>query len=334
MKKLPVSVIIPSYNRAHTVVRAIKSALEETYGGDEIIVIDDGSTDETEKILLPFFTKIRYFCTENQGAGAARNFGVRIAQNPLIAFLDSDDEWFAGKLELQRKLHTACPDLTFSFTDFAVQKLSGEQSRNHLKYWHKDARAWEKILGLPKPYTSIATLPENFQDFDVYFGSLYLSELSANYVFTSTLVVNKAKAGDALLFGEDLPLYEDLECFARLAQIGKAAFLDIETAWQHAHTGPRLTDQKSYERATAQIKLIERVWGRDKNFLCRHRDKYEQVLKKHRLIRAKALISLGKTGEARNELNLVDQKPLYLFLLSLLPSWFVKGLFRFRRAIF
>lgn len=104
MSKNPtVSVIIPTYNRAHLIGRAVQSVLAQTYKDFEIIVVDDGSTDNTEEVVKNFGNS-RIRCArhgENKGAAAARNTGIKIARGSYIAFLDSDDEWLPEKLEKQ-----------------------------------------------------------------------------------------------------------------------------------------------------------------------------------------------------------------------------------------
>lgn len=107
MAKNPtVSVIIPTYNRAHLIDRAIQSVSNQTYHDFEIIVVDDASTDNTEEIVKSFNDeKIIYLRHEtNRGAQAARNTGIKAARGDWIAFLDSDDEWLPEKLELQSKV--------------------------------------------------------------------------------------------------------------------------------------------------------------------------------------------------------------------------------------
>lgn len=99
MKK--VSVVIPTYNRAEQVPHAVRSVLEQTDVPCEVIVIDDGSKDETEAALAPFAGSIRYIKTENGGVSAARNRGIREATCDWVAFLDSDDTWHPDKLRLQ-----------------------------------------------------------------------------------------------------------------------------------------------------------------------------------------------------------------------------------------
>jgi glycosyltransferase involved in cell wall biosynthesis len=97
-----VSVIIPTYNRCEYVTRAIDSVLAQTYKNYEIIVVDDGSTDDTAKVLEKRYKgKISYIYQKNQGPSAARNKGLRAALYDLVAFLDSDDFWLPRKLEYQ-----------------------------------------------------------------------------------------------------------------------------------------------------------------------------------------------------------------------------------------
>lgn len=109
MSKTPlVSVVIPTFNRAEQVLAALESVLAQTYREFEVIVVDDGSTDETESTLQPLIgahngkgNQIRYLFQSNQGQSAARNKGASEARGEWIAFLDSDDVWLPEKLELQ-----------------------------------------------------------------------------------------------------------------------------------------------------------------------------------------------------------------------------------------
>jgi glycosyltransferase involved in cell wall biosynthesis len=96
-----VSVVIPTYNYGHFVTGAVDSVLAQTYRDLEVIVVDDGSTDDTRERLKPYGDRIRYIYQPNQGLPAARNTGIRAARGELIALLDSDDQWHPRKLEVQ-----------------------------------------------------------------------------------------------------------------------------------------------------------------------------------------------------------------------------------------
>lgn len=96
-----ISVLIPVYNSENYIAEAIESVLQQTYQDFEIIVVDDGSTDNTRQMVESFGEKVQYHYQENSGAGASRNKCVRLSRGEFLAFLDSDDVWSKNKLELQ-----------------------------------------------------------------------------------------------------------------------------------------------------------------------------------------------------------------------------------------
>ncbi len=98
---MDVSVIIPSYNRAHLLGRALNSVLAQSLPADEIIVVDDGSEDQTKPLLQQKYPQVRCISTAHRGVSAARNVGIKSAKGRWIALLDSDDEWLADKLKTQ-----------------------------------------------------------------------------------------------------------------------------------------------------------------------------------------------------------------------------------------
>ena len=142
------SVVIPTYNRASLAARAIASVLISLVPGDEIIVVDDGSTDGTAEVVKAFGKPVRYHRIDNAGPSAARNAGIRLALGKFVAFLDSDDVWISGKLELQRNLLAARPDILFCFSDYAARYPSGEE-RHRVK---------SSVSGLPLPQIWLAFL--------------------------------------------------------------------------------------------------------------------------------------------------------------------------------
>lgn len=96
-----VSIIIPTYNRAKLISRAIESVLAQTYKDYEIIIVDDGSTDNTQEVLAVYMDRIRYVRQSNKGISGARNRGIGEVQGEYVAFLDSDDTWVPEKLAVQ-----------------------------------------------------------------------------------------------------------------------------------------------------------------------------------------------------------------------------------------
>jgi hypothetical protein len=139
-------------------------------------------------------------------------------------------------------------------------------------------------------------------------------------VLTSSLVARRIECGAALHFGEDVPVFEDVECFGRIASRGKAAFFDCETAWQHGHAGERISERGRPLRVAAEIKVLERVWGADPAFLAVHDVEYRRVLDDLHRSRVGDLIVLGQLREARDELALMQHPPLIYRVLARLPA--------------
>lgn len=144
MSLAQVSVIIPSYNSGHLVTQAVDSVIAQTNAPSEIIVVDDGSQDDTHKRLLPYRARIRYIRQNNQGVSSARNHGIRLAKGEFIAFLDADDVWHPRKLELQMELLRNNPELGLlgaRLFDWpaAVFPLLPDEARGRLTYvsWHQ-----------------------------------------------------------------------------------------------------------------------------------------------------------------------------------------------------
>jgi len=105
-----ISVIIPTHNRAWSLAAAIDSVLAQDRCSFELIVVDDGSTDETAALLQTYARRLTVVRQVNRGVSAARNTGIRCASGPLIAFLDSDDRWLPGKLQVQAAFFEERPD--------------------------------------------------------------------------------------------------------------------------------------------------------------------------------------------------------------------------------
>jgi glycosyltransferase involved in cell wall biosynthesis len=330
---LAVSVVIPTYNRARLVVRAVASALVTCTHDDEILVVDDGSTDGTEAALAPYRDRIRLLRGERGGAGAARNRGIREARRPLVALLDSDDEWWPDKLQLQRAVLQARPEALSCFSNFGVREEGGSETPHYLVRWSNDLRGWDEILGAGVAFSTLAALPAGRADFRVHVGDLYPCEMERDYILTSTFVVRRERAGTALRFAEDVPTLEDWECFGRVLGAGPAAFLDCDTAWQWGHSGPRLTDAGTDKVVGARLKLLERVWGADGAFLARHGDNYRRVRAAQHLRRAACLIHQGRTREARLDLRRAGTSPLMYRLLAAMPGPLTRGLLRLRRLL-
>ena len=180
-----VSVIIPTYNRADMVVRAVESVLAQTYQGFEIIVVDDGSTDNTIARLDGFKGRISVIRQERQGVSAARNTGIAAAKGDLLAFLDSDDQWLPDKLALQADFFDRFPDALICQTE---------------EIWIRNGRRVNPKNRHKKPSG------------DVFEPSLHLCLVSPS------AVMMRRKLFDLVgLFDENLPACEDYDLWLRVS---------------------------------------------------------------------------------------------------------------------
>lgn len=199
MKNALVSVIIPVYNRADTIKRAVDSVLCQTHGNLELIIVDDGSTDNTVAIVKAYKDeRIRIICQEHGGANKARNTGIANAKGEFIAFQDSDDAWYVDKLDTQIKLmeeenYPAC------YSAYNLHK-------NHL----------------------VHTVPVNFEDRNRYQEGLREVLKERNVVGTPTLIFRRevlTLLGNEY-FDEQMPRLQDYDFVIRLIKVCGMAYVN------------------------------------------------------------------------------------------------------------
>lgn len=201
MEILSISVIIPTYNRANTIRNAIESIINQTYSVNEIIIIDDNSTDDTEHIVKSLKNeRIIYLKNkENRGASYSRNIGIKLSSSELIAFLDSDDRWIENKLELQIE-YLKKYDLDVVSSLMRIQKNNGETHT-----WPQFKMQKEIII-------------ENF-----YPGTFLI-----NYFGTPTLLMRKSTFYSVNGFDDKLPRWQDWDLIIRLSKNKKIGIINRE----------------------------------------------------------------------------------------------------------
>lgn len=117
-----ISVVIPTYNRGFCIHSALNSVFAQTLRPYEVIVVDDGSSDDTAAVVATYGQSVRYLVQRNAGASAARNTGIHAASGAWVAFLDSDDEWQPNKLEIQVRELQQYPEAVGHFVDCLIQR--------------------------------------------------------------------------------------------------------------------------------------------------------------------------------------------------------------------
>lgn len=182
-----VSVIIPAYNQAEFLREAIQSVLSQSYENYEIIVVDDGSTDDTALIASQFADRIRYIHQDNQGLAGARNTGIYTAQGEFIGLLDADDQWRPNYLEEMLKLTASYPDASVYYCEAQGMDVNG--------------------LDLPQTFGSSRLLRKY---------SIYQILLRSNFIIPSTVLMRRISILTAGLFDQNLRSFEDWDLWFRL----------------------------------------------------------------------------------------------------------------------
>jgi glycosyltransferase involved in cell wall biosynthesis len=184
-KKPLVSVIIPTYNRGWILKEAIDSALAQDFRDFELIVVDDGSTDETKKILDGYDQELMVMRQSNRGVSAARNRGIAAAAGRLIAFLDSDDLWLPRKLSTQVAYFDSNPDAVIAQTE-EIWIRNGMRVNPKIRH-HKFA------------------------------GMIFERSLALCLVSPSAVMMRRSLFDEVGLFDEDLPACEDYDLWLRIS---------------------------------------------------------------------------------------------------------------------
>lgn len=195
MTKNPlISVVIPVYNRSDMILRALDSVHAQTYRNYELIVVNDGSTDATERVLRELASDIILINTENRGVSAARNIGIENAKGEWIAFLDSDDLWMEDKLQKQIYYIEENPKIRIFQSDEVWIRNSKR---------HNPKKKHQKIG-----------------------GDIFIPSLSLCLVSPSAVIIHKDIFSDYGLFDENMPVCEDYDLWLRIAYFEQIGLLD------------------------------------------------------------------------------------------------------------
>ncbi len=227
-KRSKVSVVIPTYNRVSTVVRAIESVLTQTYQDLEIIVVDDGSTDNTHEVIRRLHDpRLRYIRHDgNRGGSAARNTGIEASTGEYIAFLDSDDEWLPQKLEKQvYLLQRSDSSVGAVYSGFVVINEHGERTN----------------ISIPK-----------------YRGAILKDLFSVNSVGTvSTVMIRRECVSQVGAFDSAMVSCQDWDMWIRLAKHYKFDFVPEVLVYYHfGHNGQITKDWRA--AAHGHLRIVEK----------------------------------------------------------------------------
>lgn len=338
-----VSVIVPCYNRADIVGETIESVLAQSYQLLEIIIVDDGSTDDTREVVTRYSDpRIRYFYKTNGGLSSARNAGLDEARGEFIAFLDSDDVWHPWKLSAQIEIFSRYGSVGLVWSDMSTFEVVGRViAERHLREYysaysvvqlearHSAAGCLSDLVDGTPP--SIAACP--FYVFDVFHEMF-----SGNLVHPSTAVVRRQRLRESGPFEVEVTGHgaEDYHFYFRICALGPVAFLDAPTTLYRVHASQLSTCNRLHE-ARGNLKVVTHWLDRRPSTLP------QPVIQKslatsHAWLGAEELNAGDPRAAARHlwrSLRLDSRQPstLFLLMISLFPPTATAVLRALKRAL-
>ncbi len=267
-----VSVIIPTYNRADFLKEAVDSVLAQDHPDFELIVVDDGSTDETPELLDRYGDDLRVVRQENAGVSAARNAGIARAAGDLIAFLDSDDLWLPGKLSAQTAFFDARPESVICQTEEVWVRRGRRVNPGNR---HRKRAGW------------------------IFIPSLFLCLVSP-----SAVMMRRRLLKEVGLFDESLPACEDYDLWLRIACRHPIDLIETPLIVKRGGHADQLSAAPGLDRHRIQsiLKILE---GED--LPADYREAAITVLAKKCRIYANGCFKRGRRDEGRRCTALADR---------------------------
>ncbi len=275
MRSQLVSIILPTFNRGYCLPAAIDSVRAQSHPNWELIVIDDGSTDDTRELMSRYAgdDRVRYVWQANGGVAAARNTGLALARGNFIAFLDSDDTWKPFKLRLQLDVMGALPDVGMVWTEMDAVRPDGcTESPAYLAEMYDNYRRFPKDKLFSSTFrlddlvpSSASPMPEAC----VYSGSIFSAMVAGNLVHTSTVLLRRDVAQRVGAFNEQLrPTGEDFDFHLRTCRETRVALVDVATITYMTGRDDQLTSESHQHRmAVNYLRTITPVIEHDRHLL-------------------------------------------------------------------
>lgn len=293
-----VSIIMPAFNAQDFIVRSLKSACDQTYTNIEIIVVDDGSTDNTADIIKSYDDyRIRYLYQSNQGQGVARNKGVEVSKGQYITFLDADDRYLPKKVSRQVELLTTHPEFDATYC-------------NAYHYYDNNP---DKLLKKTRKFPSGDVLPDLLKS----------SFINPNTVIFKRHVLERFKFRD----GAHGRYAEEWELYLNIAQAGhKFGHIDDELVVVEVRSDSNTQWDTQWIIKKNTLEMLEKIFSQ-MNDSEREVYKADEILRSNKVKLAVAYLISMKKKESFKVINTLYPKPLACILtiaLSVAPSRLLK----------
>ena len=240
-----ISAVIPAYNAAKTVTATVESLLAQSSPPVDVVVVDDGSKDDTRSVLEPLRGRAKLVFQQNAGVSAARNRGVAEASGDWVAFCDADDLWHADKLRIVSDVLATNPDVDLVFHDFwtLVDGKVTEQRATHSEHTMFPLFR-ENDISIPRILTDrrqCAVSASSVSSVDTFSGNPLRWLMLGNFLMPSTVTIRKAAFEACGGFDPDFRYAEDTEFFMRFAKSSRFLWIDASLTGYRREAGTLLT---------------------------------------------------------------------------------------------
>lgn len=346
MSRPLVSAVVPTYNRAYCVPRAIDSVLAQSHGAVEVLVVDDGSTDNTADLIRERYghePRVRYFAQPNRGAATARNTGLINARGEFLALLDSDDYWHPWKLEAQLAAFRRFPEVGLIWTEFeAIDPAGRIVDPRHMKTMFSGYSHFADDELFPRRYpmnTLAPQLSDRLGEATFFVGNVFSQMLVGGLVPTSTSVYRRERFDKVGLFFPELLIGEDFNYQMRTAREGLVGYIDAPCMqYQRGLTDHLTRESNQLEAALAHLQTISGFIERDRDLVLLPEWQIHAVLADLHYCVGEKAVSRGERRLAREHFatslrhNWRQRRCLGMLLATALPAPFDGSLRKAYRA--
>ena len=337
-----VSVIIPTYNRAAWLGAALDSVLAQSYPKIEIVVVDDGSTDDTAALVARYGDRVRYQRKPNGGVATARNVGLAAATGELLAFLDSDDVCLPQRIAAQVACFRQFPKIVLCSSDFSALVADRVSQTSHIGAYYSRVGATpggvQALYSHHEPLREAALAGEAAEprsSITVRTGRVYEQLVWGNFIHTPTVMVRRCVVDQVGGFDEAIPIATEYDWLIRVSRAGEVAYLD-HPFLLYRYSGEQLSGPKHYARISLDtIATLLKVRQADPDFYRRHASRFRRRIGESYRWAADATAEQGRAAALRMWLRSAAGGVLGLSSLKVLakilaPSGWLHRLREFR----
>jgi glycosyltransferase involved in cell wall biosynthesis len=328
-----ISVIIPSYNCSQTICTTLESLFAQHYKNLEVIVVDDGSNDDTKEVLRPYQGKIHYIFQENRGIASARNAGINASKGKYIAFLDADDLCAKNRFSLQMQCFELFPEIGMVFSDFEMFSDRGTIYNSGIKKYFGVFDLYR--IDFQDIFREVHTINSGER---VYKGKILDTMFLSNLALPSTVLLKKEISSKVGILNEIYKHNTDYDFFLRISEQYEICYIDMPLLRYRVWEGNISLTQKAARNEQEILDIIEDFLQNNELFFRENPKLVKKRISQLQYSLGYAHFSEGNLKEARTSLlksignGYFSWEKYFFYFLSFFPLDVLITLKRIKRA--